>query len=767
MGGSGTEWDAVVVGAGPAGAAAAFHLARRGRRVVLLERTAFPRDKSCGDAVNRAGVELLREMDVLGELPGAFGIGGLEVSMGPAGQRSTRAFRYGRQDPSGGRYGIVVPRSLLDDVLVRRAVEAGAVFRPRVHVRGLVGEGGVVRGVEAVTAGGRETVRGRVVVAADGSTSKLARRSGLVETARGRLGYAMRTYFSGAPVLEDTLSFHMPLDNPATHSRLPAYGWVIPLGRDRANVGAGVAERHPGVRLDDLFERFVAELRATVPWFAEARQEGPPKGAPLFFGFTPARSWSPGLVLAGDAAGMINPGTGEGISFALESGKIAAEVIDARLRGGDPGGDLSEYAATLTRRFSGHLETGRHAVNRHRLAWRVLEDTFDSDRPVFALARRAMLAPDHTAGFETTAPGALDDIRRCLDPRLRLAAPLVAVGEILADTVRKDWPFLDRLPALLSEEYLMAPRPALLVLLAAAACGPTGTGGTGGTGGTDGTSGTGGTGGPRAAITAGPAAPVALAAATDLAALAAIAQASVDLTPPGGTRASRQNWGTMFSVLTTDLFLARALELCATQDVRLTARLARAIEDAGHGRMAELAAARAAVPADPRTWLAVASRSGTAALCAAACDLGAATAGAPDATGEALSGYGRAIGAAAQLADDLRRLSGGLDRLGRDALADLDDHEAGLASMPFRLALAELGGDIRLAGRSRPERAAELTALVGRTSALKQTAVWIRELCREAQQTLPGVPEGPARSSLHAIADHLLRTARPDLGARS
>ncbi|MFI9592806.1 geranylgeranyl reductase family protein [Nonomuraea sp. NPDC052265] len=733
--GNGTEWDAVVVGAGPAGAAAAFHLARRGRRVVLLERTAFPRDKSCGDAVNRAGVELLREMDVLGDLPGAFGIGGLEVSMGPAGERSTRAFRYGREDPSGGRYGIVVPRSLLDDVLVRRAVEAGAVFRSRVHVRGLVSEDGVVRGVEAVTAGGRETVRGRVVVAADGSTSKLARQSGLVETARGRLGYAMRTYFSGAPVLEDMLSFHMPLDNPATHSRLPAYGWIIPLGPGRANVGAGVAEKHPGVRLDDLFDRFVAELRATVPWFADARQEGPPKGAPLFFGFTPARSWSPGLVLAGDAAGMVNPGTGEGISFALESGKIAAEVVDARLSRG-PAEDLSEYAATLTRRFSGHLESGRHAVNRHRLAWRVLEDTFDSDRPVFALARRAMLAPDHTAGFETTAPGALDDIRHCLDPGLRLAAPLVEVGEILADTVRKDWPFLDRLPALLSEEYLMAPRPALLVLLAAAAYGR-----------------------DRP--------PVALAAATDLAALAAIAQASVDVTPPGGTRAPRQNWGTMFAVLTTDLFLARALELCATQDVRLTARLARAIEDASHGRMAELVAARAAGPPDPRAWLALSAASGTAALCAAACDIGAATAGAPGAAGEALSGYGRAIGAAAQLADDLRRLSGGLDRLGRDALADLDDHDAGLSSVPFRLALAELGGEIRLEGSSRPERAAELTALVGRTTALKQTAVWIRELCRTAQRSLPGVPEGPARTSLHAIADHLLRTARPDLGARS
>jgi len=725
--------DVVVVGAGPAGAAAAYHLASRGRRVILLERSAFPRDKSCGDAVNRAGVQLLEEMGVLPSLPGAWGIGGLEVSMGPTEARSTREFRYGRADgAAGGRYGLVVPRAQLDDVLVRRAVEAGAVFRDRVQVRGLIREAGVVRGVEIVTGDRPGTVRARAVVAADGSTSKLARQSGLVETSRGRLGYAMRTYFTGAGELDDTLRFHMPLDNPATHSRLPAYGWVIPLGPGRANVGAGVAEKHPGVHLTELFLRFVAELRASVPWFADARQEGPPKGAPLFFGFAPGRSWAPGLILAGDSAGMVNPGTGEGISFALESGKIAAEVLDAQL--GDPE-DLSGYADTLTRRFSGHLETGRHAVSRHRLAWRVLEDTFHSDRPVFALTRRAMLAPDHTAGFETTAPGAVDDIRGCLDPRLRLTAPLVEVGEILADTVRKDWPFLDRLPGLLSEEYLMAPRPALLVLLAAGA---------------------------------GQARPghlTALAAAADLAGLAAIAQASVDVEPTGGRRDGRPNWGTMFAVLTTDLFLARALELCATQDTPITARLAHAIEEACHGRTRELTAGRRTPQPAPRTWLDLSAESGAAALCAAACEIGALAAGAPAPVVEALGGYGRKVGVAAQLADDARRLAGGIDRLGRDALADLED---GLPSIPFRLALDELGpagvAELRALGtgpRPRRERAAALARLVGETTALKQTSAWIRELCAEARENLTPVPEGPARSSLHAIAEHVARTTTP------
>jgi len=716
------EADVVIVGAGPAGGAAAYHLARRGHRVILLERSAFPRDKSCGDAVNRAGVRLLAEMDVLSVLTGPWAIGGMHIRLGPAGSRSTRDFRYGRTDPVSGRYGLVIPRAVLDEAIVARAVAMGAQFRARVQARELIRQNGLVRGVR--TAGG--AVHAKVVVAADGSTSRLARQSGLVQPSHGRLGYAMRTYFSGLAELDDNLWFTMPLGG-STGSRLPAYGWVIPLGPGRANVGAGLAEKHPGTNLNQLFTEFVEELRATMPWFATATQEGPARGAPLFFGFSPNRSWAPGLILAGDAAGMVNPGTGEGISFALESGKIAAEVIDAQLGAGRPG-DLSGYSATLTRRFSGHLETGRHAVTRHRLAWRVLEDTFDSDRPVFALTRRAMLAPDHSAGFETTVPGEVDDIRHCLDPRLRLAAPLVEIGEILSDTVRMDWPFLDRLPALLSDEYLMAPRPALLVLLAARF----------------------GAGGPDQVTS--------LAAATDLAGLAAIAQASVDIAPSTGPREGLPNWGTMFAVLTTDLFLARALQLCATRDARLTGELALAIEEACIGRMRELTAARQSPAPTPRAWLKLSSRSGTAALCAAACELGASATGAEAGVMKALGAYGRAVGTAAQLADDVRRLSGGLDRLGRDALADLEaERDGGLSSIPFRLALAE--ADLSVPGDgSRQERAAELTRLVAKTNALRHTHAWIGELCRQAQQDLTALPDGPAKSTLHAIAQHLIRS---------
>lgn len=400
-----------------------------------------------------------------------------------------------------------MPRADLDEALAHRAVQAGARFRDRTQVRGLVRPEETVEGVEFTTADRSGVLRARVVVAADGATSPLARQAGLTRPPRGRFGHAVRAYFHHADEVTDTLQVFMPLTHPATGARLPAYGWVFPMGGQRLNVGVGVGELQPGLRLTELFAQFVAELRTSMPTFADARQVTRLRGAPVNFEFAPLRSWAPGLLLAGEAAGLVNPTTGEGISFALESGKMAAQVIQAHL---DTGGrhDLSGFAANLSRAFSGHLGTGRHTATRHRLGWRVLQDTFDSDRPLFALTRRMAFAPDHTGGpalFDL-----LEGVRSCLAPGLRLGSQLTEVGEILADTVRTDWPFLVRLQALASPEHIMAPRPALLTLLAGRFGHPR-----------------------RAHLTA-------LAAAADLTAIAAIAQTSVNTTPPPAfTRAGR------------------------------------------------------------------------------------------------------------------------------------------------------------------------------------------------------------------------------------
>lgn len=716
--------DVVVVGAGPAGATAAYHLAARGHKVILLERTAFPRDKPCGDAITLGGIRLLREMDVLRGLPQVRDVDGLSMSVGLK-ARSSREFRYGRRGTPEGRYGIVVPRTVLDEAIVSAAVHTGAELRERVHVRGLIRSGGAVRGVEFATAGrtgGRTgTIRARVVVAADGGTSKLARLAGLASR-RNPPGHAVRSYFQCAADLTDTLQVFMPLPDPATGARLPSYGWLFPAGGGRVNVGVGVSELRSGLHLGELFARFHDELRGTLPGFADARRLTRLFGAPLNFDFAPERSWAPGLVLVGEAAGLVNQISGEGIGFALESGKIAAQAVSLRLKENRVD-DFSGYADTLTRRFSGTLEPGRRAARRDKLSWRVLEDTFDSERPLFALTRSALLAPDHAA--DPALMGAVTETRASLDGGLRIASHLVEVGEILAETARKDWPFLMRLYSLMSMEHIVAPRPALLVLLAAQ-FGET----------------------ERAELTA-------LAAAADLSALAAFAQASVDVTPPGGGRAAGPNWGTMFAVLTADLMLARALQLCAGSNTRLTIELSHAVEQACRGRMVELLPDGRRRPLTASRLLEASLNSGPATLAAASCELGASLANAPTGHVRALGMYGRTLSIAVRLIDDCRRLSGATDHLGRDALADLDDQTP---SLPFQLALqhwppgtADHARTLATDPRPRQTRVAEMVRLVERTDALEETHTCIRRMLGEAETSLALLPDGPARRSLRTL----------------
>lgn len=219
----------------------------------------------------------------------------------------------------------------------------------------------------------------------------------------------------------------------------------------------------------------------------------------------------------------------------------------------------------------------------------------------------------------------------------------------------------------------------------------------------------------------------------------------------------------MFAVLTADLLLARALELCATTSPELTVHLTRAVERACHGRLAELSAHRRPTPPPISEWLELSAHTGLAALAAAACELGARAAGAPTKTIQALATYGGKLGAASQLFDDARRLSGETDHLGRDALADLDDETP---SVPFRIVLDHWAADagqyraqINSRG-TRQDQLTELTRLITKTSALEQTCTWVRRLLLEADQALRPLPEGPARDSLKAIAQRATRQVK-------
>lgn len=291
--------DVIVVGSGPAGCAAALAARRGGAEVLLLDRAEFPRDKVCGDGVAPQALDVLAVLgvDVEALTTGSAPIDTLLLES-PAGVVARRRTQ---------RPGWVVPRAVFDARLHGEALAAGVRFR-RHRVR-------QVRTVD----GGAEVdgVRARVVIAADGAESAL-RREVAGSPRAGTVALAIRGYTPWEGVGEQRLRL------VAQH--FPAYAWAFPIGDGRANVGYGeVLTGTPPTRAH-LLERLHALLPGVEPTSLRAHR------LPLSTGRVATGDGS--VLLAGDAAGLINPVTGEGIFYAVLSGALAGA---AAVGPGDPG----------------------------------------------------------------------------------------------------------------------------------------------------------------------------------------------------------------------------------------------------------------------------------------------------------------------------------------------------------------------------------------------------------------------------------------------
>jgi geranylgeranyl reductase family protein len=321
------HWDVVVVGGGPAGAATAA-AARRAdptARVLVLDRADFPRDKVCGDGVAPEALDVLAG---LGLDPGALTEGYAGVSLlrlrSPGGTTVERTMHRPAQ---------VVPRAVLDDRLLTAALASGAEFRRHV-VRRLEVHPTHVE-VDGVLAAG-------VVVGSDGAESVVRRALGITPNPPHRLAIALRGY---APVPAGLERVQLIA---TTEQRWPAYAWSFPLGDGRANVGYGELVSG-GVNRAGL----LAGLERLLP--GVAAEELKAHRLPLSTGRP--RQPDGRVLLAGDAASLINPLTGEGIFYAVLSGALAGA---AAVRGGAAG---AAYREALRRRL------GRHLLHSSTASW--------------------------------------------------------------------------------------------------------------------------------------------------------------------------------------------------------------------------------------------------------------------------------------------------------------------------------------------------------------------------------------------------------------
>ena len=410
--------DAVVVGAGPAGSSTAHYLAMAGLRVLLLEKSAFPRDKVCGDGLTpRAVAELVRM--------------GVDTS-GWARNTGLRAVGGGRtielpwpETASLPNFGLACPRAELDAALAAKAQESGAVLRENVTVVGpiLHERSGRVIGVKAKSAE-REPLafKAPVVVDAGGVSARLATAVGREKAMNRPMGVAYRTYFRSGRSADSVMESHLELwkGKPGKSDLMPGYGWIFPLAGGIVNVGLGSLSstaKATGLDYRGMFKAWMAN--APSEWgFTEENQVGRLRGAALPMAFNRKPHYADGLLLVGDAGGMVSPFNGEGIAYALQAGRLAADAIaQAHSRPTITAKDraLAAYPAAMREELGGYYSLGRafaRLIERPRimhlcvarglprptlmrLVMRLLSDCYDRrggdwmDRLISALAKAA------------------------------------------------------------------------------------------------------------------------------------------------------------------------------------------------------------------------------------------------------------------------------------------------------------------------------------------------------------------------------------------
>jgi menaquinone-9 beta-reductase len=319
--------DVVVCGAGPAGAVAAVVLARAGARVLVIDRARFPRDKLCGDTINPGALGVLRHLNLDSAASGGLAVRGMVVT-GESGVRVE------------GRYGDVTGRALkravFDTSLVSAAACAGARIDEGILAREPVIEAGQVRGVW-VAGRDRESIRisAPLTIAADGCHSRLARAAGLAHNASQPRRWVVGAYYRDVEGMTDCGEMHV---------RSNRYIGVAPLPDGEINVCVVTADRNalrdPGALLDGA----VTSDRQLSDRFGGARRVS----EPVCFGPLAVDSSScglPGLLLAGDAAGFIDPMTGDGLRFAIKGGELAAQAALSALEHGPADAHLRLLAA--------------------------------------------------------------------------------------------------------------------------------------------------------------------------------------------------------------------------------------------------------------------------------------------------------------------------------------------------------------------------------------------------------------------------------------
>lgn len=353
--------DVLVVGGGPAGAATAYWLARDGLEVLVAEKKAYPRDKTCGDGLTPRAVKQLIDMGFDFDVPELHRIDGLRSYAGEL----TLELPWPRHTVYP-QWGAVIRRADLDMQVAMLAEKQGAVIRQRTEALPVIVDGRLdaVDLLRTDDTGTAETIRVRptVVVIADGSLARFGRKLGAARRRDYPYGLAVRGYWASPNSRDRFLESQLDIRDSEGRS-MPGYGWIFPLGDGAINVGVGIISSFRGwkdVNTSHVLDSYVAGL----PSYWQVTPDEPltePVGGKLPMSFSVGPKVGRNWVTVGDAAGAVNPFNGEGIDYAYETGRIAAGHIADSIAARDPT-ILQRYRQDLDDEYAAYHRVARAFV---------------------------------------------------------------------------------------------------------------------------------------------------------------------------------------------------------------------------------------------------------------------------------------------------------------------------------------------------------------------------------------------------------------------
>lgn len=321
------DFDVIVIGGGPSGSSCVSFLSKAGRKVLLLDRAKFPREKTCGDGISGRSVGILKELGILENFKNVE-----HESMFGVTFSSPNGVVVPIKAKSNTSPGFVCRREVFDNVLFQNAKSLCTKTIEGFIAQDILKEGSKVVGVSGMLDGKKTEFRAKIVVGADGAAGITARKLGAVNDDPDHQCSGIRCYYEGVEGMGDKIELHF------VKEAIPGYFWIFPLPNKKANIGLCMMVRDikkKKVNLQKIMNNII-ENNQTFKWrFAKAKKATEVKSWLLPYATKKMKLAGDGYVLVGDSASLIDPFTGEGIGNALISGKLAAKVIDGALKAND------------------------------------------------------------------------------------------------------------------------------------------------------------------------------------------------------------------------------------------------------------------------------------------------------------------------------------------------------------------------------------------------------------------------------------------------